>query len=415
MYGHRTDSESHALDRPPYNAHPRYAGRLMTDPLPALAPPPPATADRDSRHAALSLGTTLPGDVVLYLLLPMFHETFGVSLAEAGVLLAANRLVRIGGYGWVVRFYGRHGDRATCLLAVLASVACAAGYALLSGFWALLPLRLLWGLAFAALNLVTQALSTALPQGAASRSGRSRAYIAAGPLIALPAGAALTQWVGPRAIFMVLALVAALGLLAVRRLPRGVEPTPAPSRRRLQLPGPLDVWSFLEGFTLDGLFIIGLSYLGRDLMPGHAVMAAGVLLALRYGAEIVLSPLGGRMADRFGAERLLVGMSLLTSAALLGFGAGALLSCATAIVVLRALQLPLIAPIVVRRYPGPGRVQALATRSVWRDIGAGTGPLVAGLALPVVPSVWLYGVAAALLALAAWACGREARTIGGST
>ena len=47
---------------------------------------------------------------------------------------------------------------------------------------------------------------------------------------------------------------------------------------------------------------------------------------------------------------------------------------------LRALQLPLIAPIVAKRTPGPGRVQALAARSVWRDIGAGTGPDARGAA-----------------------------------
>ena len=370
-----------------------------------------ATADRDSRNAALSLGTTLPCDVVLYLLLPMFSDDFGVTLPQVGLLLAANRLVRIAGYGWVVRFYSRHGDRATCLLAVAASAVCALGYATLSGFWVLLPLRLLWGLCFAALNLVTQALSTSLPRGAAARAGRSRAYIAAGPLLALPAGALMAQLWGPRAIFWVLVVVALSGLLAAHRLPRTVEAAPPAARRRLRLPGALDTWSFLEGFTLDGLFIIGLTYLGKDLMPGGAVLAAGLLLALRYGAEIVLSPLGGHMADRFGAERLLVWMSLLTSVALLGFGAGLLWSCAICIVVLRALQLPLVPPIVARRYPGPGRVQALAARSIWRDIGAGTGPLVAGVALPLVSPVWLYGVAALMLGLAALACGREARQV----
>lgn len=377
-------------------------------------PPDPAdtrTADRDSRNAALSLGTTLPCDIVLYLLLPMFAGDFGVTLPQVGLLLAANRLIRIAGYGWVVRFYGRHGDRATCLLAVGASAVCALGYATLSGFWALLPLRLLWGLCFAALNLVTQALSTSVPKGASARAGRSRAYIAAGPLLALPAGALMAQLWGPRAIFWVLVVVALSGLLAAHRLPRTVEAAPPAARRRLRLPGALDTWSFLEGFTLDGLFIIGLTFLGKDLMPGGAVLAAGLLLALRYGAEIVLSPVGGRMADRFGAERLLVGMSLLTSAALVGFGAGWLWSCATLIVVLRALQLPLVPPIVARRHPGPGRVQALAARSIWRDIGAGTGPLVAGVALPVVSAFWLYGGAALLLALAALACGREARRV----
>lgn len=122
--------------------------------------------------------------MVLYLLLPMYGPAFGITLAEAGVLLAANRLVRIVGYGWVARFYARRGDRATCTLAVAAAVLCALSNAALSGFWALLPLR---GLCFAALNLSTQVLATAMPLGAAARSGRSRAFIAVEPMLALAA------------------------------------------------------------------------------------------------------------------------------------------------------------------------------------------------------------------------------------
>jgi hypothetical protein len=95
---------------------------------------------------------------------------------------------------------------------------------------------------------------------------------------------------------------------------------------------------------------------------------------------------------------------MLTAVSLVGFGAGWIWSCAAAIVVLRALQLPLLPPIVAMRTPGPGRVQALVARSVWRDIGAGAGPLLAGLALPLVPPIWIYSVPAALLALAALAC-----------
>ena len=125
--------------------------------------------------------------MVLYLLLPMYGPAFGITLAEAGVLLAANRLVRIVGYGWVARFYARRGDRATGTLAVAAAVLCALGNAALSGFWALLPLRLLWGLCFAALNLSTQVLATAMPLGAAARSVRSRAFIAVEPMLALAA------------------------------------------------------------------------------------------------------------------------------------------------------------------------------------------------------------------------------------
>jgi MFS transporter, DHA1 family, inner membrane transport protein len=42
-------------------------------------------ADRNSRHASLNLAFAQPGDTLLYLLLPLHHDAFGVSLAEAGL------------------------------------------------------------------------------------------------------------------------------------------------------------------------------------------------------------------------------------------------------------------------------------------------------------------------------------------
>lgn len=136
-------------------------------------------------------------------------------------------------------------------------------------------------------------------------------------------------------------------------------------------------------------------------------LVAGVLMALRYAGEIVLSPLGGWLAERFGAVKVLVTLSLATCVALVGFGGGLLWLFAGLIVILRALQLPLLAPIVAARTPPGQRVHALAGRAIWRDIGAGLGPMLAGLLLPVMSSLWLYGLAATALALAAIACGRE--------
>jgi hypothetical protein len=156
------------------------------------------------------------------------------------------------------------------------------------------------------------------------------------------------------------------------------------------------------GFTLDGLFVFGLSLLAAQSMPQGAVIAAGVALALRYVAEIVLSPVAGRLAARFGAARLLIQISIASAVALvLLAGDGVVLWIGVLVtVVLRALLQPLPAPVVAEAYPGAARVAALARQATWRDIGAGAGPLVAGLLFPVAPVIVIYGGAAALLAAA---------------
>lgn len=360
-------------------------------------------ADRDSRNSAQVLSLCLPADVLLYLLLPMYAADFGVTLVEAGILLAANRLVRIVGYGWVVRFYARHGDRAACSLAALATAACALASATLSGFATLLVFRLVWGLCFATFNLSTQTLATAEAQGAARRAGRSRATLSIGPMLALPMGAVMAQAFGPRSVFFVLFVAALCGLWRARALPATGHDIPVSSGRRLRLPDSIATWSFIEGVTLDGLFVFGLSLYAQTHLGATGVLVAGILMAVRYLSEMLFSPFGGRLADRFGALRMLVVLSLATSLALLMFGSYWLFIGAFFVLVLRALQLPLVVTLVAQRNP-QARIQALAGNAVWRDIGAGLGPILAGVLLPQVPALWAYAGAAAILALSALGC-----------
>ncbi|MGD9614439.1 MAG: MFS transporter [Alphaproteobacteria bacterium] len=362
----------------------------------------PRAADRHSRNAALTLAFAQPGDTLLYLLLPLYHESFGVSLAEAGLLLAANRLVRIAGYGWIARLYGEHGARASCLLAAFASLLATSGYAVGSGVWVLLIARLLWGLAFAAMNVATQALATAEPAGAARRSGTMRAIVASGPVSGLVAGAVVAHVAGPRAAFLLLALAVLPAFAFAFRLPHGGEGRPERlPRPRFGVPSRLDTWSFVQGMTLDGLFVLGISVLAAAALPGYAVLAAGAALALRYVAEIGLAPLGGKLAERYGPRLVLTVLSVMTALGLGVIGAGALWMGAVLVVVLRGLIQPIAAPVVALENPGRSRVPALARLATWRDLGAGAGPLLAGALLPLVAHEILYGAAAALLAVSA--------------
>lgn len=374
----------------------------------------PREADIAARNAAITLSLTLPGDVALYLLLPLYAATFGVSLPEAGLLLAANRLIRIVGYGHVAALYTGRGPRTACLVAVGAAAIATSSYAFASGLWLLLAGRLMWGLAFAAMNIANQALPTAVREGAARRSGRARAIVAVGPMLGLLLGAVVAEFYGPRIVFVGLGLLSVAGFIFAARLPR--EPDGhAISGPRFSLPHSMDVWSFCMGLALDGLFIVGLSLLAAANMPEGAVLAAGAAMALRYAAEIALSAIGGAWAQRIGARRLLVGLSLATSVGLILLAAdGAVMwTAAITTVLLRALLQPLPAPVVAEDNPGAGRVAALARQATWRDIGAGVGPMLAGLLLPIAPALAVYGVGAALLAGSSLALGWKRKTNAG--
>ncbi|MGE0259541.1 MAG: MFS transporter, partial [Alphaproteobacteria bacterium] len=246
------------------------------------------------------------------------------------------------------------------------------------------------------------ALATAEPAGAARRSGTMRSIIAAGPVSGLVAGAIVAQFAGPRAAFAVLAVAALLAFPFAARLPTGGEGRPERlPRPRFGLPSRLDTWSFVQGMTLDGLFVLGLSVLGAAALPGYAALAAGAALALRYVAEILLAPFGGGLAERYGPRLVLTVLSVVTALGLGVIGAGALWTGAVLVVVLRGLIQPIAAPVVALENPGRDRVPALARLATWRDLGAGAGPLLAGALLPLVAHPILYGGAAALLAVSA--------------
>ncbi|MFT5509123.1 MAG: MFS family permease [Hyphomicrobiaceae bacterium] len=359
-----------------------------------------ADADKSTFNASMMLTLALPADTVLYLLLPIHAVMFGVSLPEVGILLAANRLVRIAGYSWVAQFYADRGPRAACLLAAIGSVIAALGYALLSGLWALLAARLIWGLSFAAMNIAVHALPTAELSGVARRSGWSRSIIACGPMIGLAGGALIAYFYGPRVVFLALAAIAVAAVFFAMRLPTTPEQQVS-SGPRFAKPGPMSIWSFCMGFTLDGLFIFGLALLAKENVPEGAVIAAGFAMALRYLFEITLSPVGGWLSVGIGARRLLIILSILAAGGLLLLGLGSpwMWIGVIAVITLRALLQPLPAPVVAESFPGAARVPALARQATWRDIGAGTGPLAAGLLFPVFPALAIYTGGAALLAL----------------
>ena len=364
-------------------------------------PETPESADRASRDAALTLAFALPGDTVLYLLLPLHAAEFGVTLLEAGLLLAANRLVRIAGYGWVASFYATRGPRAACILAAFGALLSTLAYAACQGFWLLLVARLVWGLSFAAMNIANQALPTSILVGASERSGRARSIVAVGPMLGLLGGALLDSVAGPHAVFLVLGIVALAAPFFAARVPAAPDHF-KPGGPRFAWPSALSIWSFCMGFTLDGLFIFGLSLLAAASLPEGAVIAAGAAMTLRYVSEIALSRPGGTLARHVGARRLLIVLSLVLAGALaLLASTGVLLWVAVlAAVVLRALLQPLPAPVIAEAFPGAERVPALARQATWRDIGAGTGPLAAGVLFPVASTLSIYAGAGLLLASA---------------
>lgn len=365
--------------------------------------------DKSWRSLTLSSGAlslAIVGDALIYIVLPVNAELFGVSLVWVGVLLAANRVVRTFAYGWIARFGERIGIKNLCVLASITAIVSTAMYGLFQGGPLLLLARVIWGLSYGALLLAALGYAASDRSKTGSRVGVSRAIEQIGPLLALTGGAWLAGIVGPRDVFYYLALLTGLAAVFAIMLPRteAGPPTPAASRP-LALPKPdrLDILIFWMGFAVDGVFTMTVTImLAGQISVETAMLSAGLLIAGRRVAEMIVAPSSGYIADRIGVRLPLIGSSLLLVLGLAMVGMGWLYAGAFAIVIARGALGTLI-PAAVALFASSNVLQPLARNQTWRDIGAALGPLSTGFLLAVTsPEVLHLALAAIFLVSLLW-------------
>ncbi|MDA1099822.1 MAG: hypothetical protein O2967_12640 [Proteobacteria bacterium] len=356
--------------------------------------------DKSWRSLWLSSGAlslSLFGDALIYIVLPVNADLFGVSLAWVGILLAANRIIRTFSYGAIAVVGERIGMKNLCLLASATAVISTAMYGLFQGWAPLLAARILWGLSYGALLLVALGYAASDRARTGARVGVSRAVEQVGPLLALTVGAWLAGVVGPREVFFYLALVTCPAALFAVMLPARVARPPAPAASRpgmLPKPDRLDILIFWMGFGIDGVFTMTVTImLAEHIALELAMLSGGLFFAGRRVAEMVAAPSSGYIADRFGVHRPLLAASLLLVAGLGLVGLGWLYTGAVAIVVARGALGTLI-PAAVALFAPAGLLQPLARNQTWRDIGAALGPLTTGFVLHLTRAETLHLVLA---------------------
>jgi MFS family permease len=337
------------------------------------------------------LSLALLGDTLLYVILPVNAEAFGIGLVWVGVLLAANRLIRIGLYGAIAAFGEAVGPKNLTVIGAGAAAVSTLMLWLVDGGPLLLAARILWGLAFAGLSLAVLSYAVADKSRAGSRVGVGRSIQQIGPVLALSAGAWLAGIVGPREIFMILGVISLAALPLALLLPKVVN---RPERKKtiwLPRPVPLDMFFFVVGFAVDGVFVMTIALvLTKTVSPETAVFAAGLILALRRFGEMTLSPIAGILGDRVGTGRLLFLATILLA---VGF---ALLAidhpyAGSAFVIVARAAIAAVGPaMVAQRAPEHTTMYRLAVMQTWRDFGAAVGPLVTGALLEITEANMLY-------------------------
>ena len=352
----------------------------------------------------LVMSVALLGDALLYVALPAHAAELGLPLWSVGVLLGANRIVRLVTNGLAARAFCRIGGRLPMIAAAVWAAITTAMYGLTPTFVPFLFARLVWGTCFSVLRLgaFTAVLAASEPATRGRLIGVYQSLSRIGPVLSLLIGGLLVETIGYHATFALLglatlpAILLALLLPAAAYQPRGHAGTAAAATEQFAAPG--ERWGWRErwlggrrlvavkvgmlanGFASQGVILATLTLALTDV-AGTAEGAAalgGLLVAFRWGADLFLAPALGHLSDRIGRGRMIPALLVGEAVAVAGFALAADragLVAATIVVFLASTALTAASDAAAGDLAPTGRrAEVMSGYSDWIDVGAALGP-----------------------------------------
>lgn len=408
---------------------------------------------RSRRHAlavglALTYSLALLGDQMLYVFLPSNPAAAGIAAASLGLVLSANRIVRLAANSLGGLLSDRLGRRGPYLLGMALALASTSGYLVSGSLGPLLVSRVLWGIAFALLHV--GGLAIMLDHSTDADRGRTvgfyQSLLQLGTLVGLVLSGFLTDLLGYRGTLAVYVPLAALGLGLALWVLRGGNAGSArraapaapgvPLRPGAGAPGALATLRRLDPRLLAPAYVcFATHFAGSGVLAAtlgmHLKMLApetgagswllpvasltGILLAVRRLAGMIEAPIAGHLLDRLGDRRIVAAAGVLVIlAGFVTLAGGRGVALVVTGVVLVAVGEGFSQPAVVV-WTGDGapphlRGVVMGGLSTAGDLGAALGPLVAYALLETagLRSAYALGAALALSALLALALVRGA-------
>ena len=268
----------------------------------------------------LGLGTALSlmGDATLYVVLPTHASDAGITLAAVGIILSANRFIRLFLNGPAGYAYDRYRRRRLFIPALFIGALSTAIYAASSGFWPLLAGRLIWGLAWSGIWVggATIILDVTKNRDRGRWTGLYQTWFFLGAALGAFAGGLLTDRLGYSTAMWIGAAVTAFGgLVAMIYLPE----TRSPGKKAHSSPqeNPSVKWrpkgEFLGVISLNGInrFITAgvlaatIALLVQDQLNINNIVigvasVTGILFGLRTIISMFAAPMAGSLSDRIG-------------------------------------------------------------------------------------------------------------------
>jgi MFS family permease len=336
---------------------------------------------------------SLLGDQVLYSVFPVYFHQLGLVPIQVGLLLSANRWIRLLTNQLAHTVSPRWNQRRLFVAAFALGVCTTATYAATTSFFMLLMARVAWGLSWSFIRHI--GVMTIVADTPLHNSGRTMGYYNGisrlGSVAGLFGGALLVDAFGYAPALWVLVVFSLasipLGLSGIRAERATVSQRCGSSSRERNGYGPYLAIGFSigvvgPGFVMSTLGVVlqaSLSESSQTLAPSAATLT-GALLAVRFVLDSAAAPYLGALTDRFGVQRAGASFFLLGGVAL--FLAGT----RPPLLVLGGLVVAFFVAGTALQAGLAGTVSRFGSRAFSRyvtaaDIGAAAGPFAGWLAL----------------------------------
>lgn len=391
--------------------------------------------------AGVAMALSLAGDLTLYAVLPAYSTSLGLSLATLGVLLSANRLIRLASNPLVGLLADRFSRRRFVLTGLTTGVISTCLYVAAHGFWLFLLGRILWGISWSILYIGIYCMMTDVTdaQDRGWGSGMLQTFYFFGLAFNPVIGGFLSDQMGVTTAMIACAGIQGIGWLgAVWFLPETrpvVKRSPAVplalnihfAAARQKVSGWVGSVSrewfarnretlsanylyLLTLFIGDGIIMSTITMylkqryghgvpLGQLALPAASV--GGVLIALRAVISAGAAPLAGRWSDRSGARWGVAGWGALIAIAgcgLLGLGSHFwVIILGIILASFGSGMLMAVIPAIVSSASGKQSSLAIGFLTTSGDVGCAVAPLMSYTLFSSLALSQLYLISAGLL------------------
>ena len=344
---------------------------------------------RTTVFTATATALSLLGDQALYALLPLYFQEIGLLPIQVGILLSANRWVRLLTNHLAERLVDRFPVNLMLVLSLALGALLSLAYAYISSFLVLLVARCLWGLCWSFIRHISVmgVASSTEPQNLGQIMGFYNGISHIGSVLGIVLGGILFDLIG---FSTTLALFCLFSLFAVPFAMRsGIQTSSiitdpqqnnqSSTRYSALLCCGFCIGSVGPGLIMSTLGFILLSRYGTEVaLMGFVVGIAtlnGLLLGCRWVLDTLGAPIYGALIDRTGIRvgaplcflvGLIVMLLLNLSENLAGLALGMIVffMCGTALSTVVSAEASRLGAKVFARYATAG------------DLGAAFGPVI---------------------------------------